>query len=69
MFSDQANPEYWSEEAMTFNHHKYGLSTEIFSEDAGLGSIFVPTSTSTDPVSGDTFVATMESPTYPFFGT
>ena len=69
MFSDMANPEYFSEEGMTLNHHSYGLSVDIFSEDAGLGAMFTPTSTSTDPVSGDTFVATMESPDYPFFGT
>ena len=69
MFSDLDDPDYYTQEGMTFNHHSYGLSLDVFSEDKGLGSIFTPTSTSTDPVSGDTFVATMESPDYPFFGT
>ena len=54
---------------MTFNHHSWGLAVETFSTNKGLGDMFVPTSTSTDPVSGDTFVATMESPNYPFYGT
>ena len=31
--------------------------------------MFTPTSTSTGIGSGDVFVATMESPDYPFFGT
>ena len=69
MFELVNDPEYFSEEAMTFNHHSYGVSLDEFSADAGLGKMFTPTSTSTDPVSGDTFVATMESPDYPFFGT
>ena len=30
--------------------------------------MFKPTATSTDPVSGDTFVSAMESPDYPFMG-
>lgn len=54
---------------MAFNHHSYGLSLEVFEQDKGLGAMFKPTSTSTDPVSGDTFVASMESPDYPFMGT
>ena len=54
---------------MTFNHHSYGLALSTFDEDKGLGSMFTPTSTSTDPVSGDKFVASMESDKYPFFGT
>ena len=54
---------------MTFNHHSYGVALSAFTEDLGLGSMFTPTSTSTDPVSGDTFVASMESKNYPFFGT
>lgn len=69
MFSDISDPAYYSEEGMTFNHHSYGVALDAFTEDKGLGSIFTPTATSTDPVSGDTFVATMESPNYPFFGT
>ena len=54
---------------MTFNHHDFGVDLEEFTKDAGLGRMFTPTSLSTDPVSGDTFVATMESEDYPFFGT
>lgn len=53
---------------MTFNHHKWGLTVESFIDDAGLSSMFWPTSTSTDK-EGQTFVATMESKEYPFFGT
>ena len=54
---------------MTYNSHSYGLLLDTFKTDAGLGSMFTPTSLSTDTESGDTFVATMESPNYPFFGT
>ena len=54
---------------MTFNHHSFGIALDTFSTDEGLKIAFTPTSTSTDPVSGDTFVATMESPDYPFYGT
>ena len=69
MFETNEWPQTYSEEAMTLNHHSYGLSLDVFSTDEGLGKIFTPTSTSTDPVSGDTFVATMESHDYPFYGT
>lgn len=54
---------------MTFNHHSFGLSLDVFSSDEGLKKAFTPTSTSTDPITGDTFVATMESPDYPIYGT
>lgn len=69
MFKGLANAEYFSDEAMTYNSHSYGIAWETFTTDAGLGSMFTPTSLSTDGESGDTFVATMESPNYPFFGT
>lgn len=69
MFEVLDNPFGFSEEAMTYNSHSYGIALDTFKTDAGLGAMFTPTSTSTDPVSGDTFVATMESPDYPFFGT
>lgn len=69
MFGALDNPDYFSQEAMTFNHHTYGVALSAFTDDKGLGGMFTPTSTSTDPVSGDTFVATMESPNYPFFST
>lgn len=68
MFSQIDDPEYFSVEGMTFNHHSFGIALEEFSNDEGLGKMFTPTSLSTDPVSGDTFVATMESPDYPFMG-
>ena len=54
---------------MTLNSHSYGIALETFSSDAGLKAMFTPTSTSTDPETGATFVASMESPNYPFFGT
>lgn len=69
MFEKVNDPLYYSEEGMTFNHHSFGVSLDEFTKDAGLSQMFTPTSLSTDPVSGDTFVATMESPDYPFFGT
>ena len=69
MFELSDNPDYYTQEGMLLNHHSYGLSVDVFSTDEALGSMFKPTSTSTDPVSGDTFVATMESPDYPFMGT
>jgi len=69
MFSDATDPDYYTKEGMTFNHHMYGLSTDVFVEDKGLAAMFKPTSTSIGTVSGDTFVASMESPDYPFFGT
>ena len=54
---------------MTYNSHSYGLALDTFQTDSGLGDMFTATSTSTDADSGDTFVATMESETYPFFAT
>jgi len=69
MFADLADPEYFHEEAMTYNHHSFGLALEEFTTDAGLGGMFTATSLSTDVITGDTFVATFESPKYPFFGT
>ena len=69
MFRTVDDPSYYSQEGMTFNHHSLGVTVSAFTEDEGLGGMFKPTSTSTDPYSGDTFVATMESPNYPFFGT
>ena len=70
MFAEfQYDIERFSKESMTFNHHSYAIGLEAFKEDAGLAAIFKPTSTSSDPISGDTFVATMEGIDYPFFGT
>jgi len=54
---------------MTYNYHSYGVSLDTFKQDAGLGAMFTPTSLSTDNETGATFVATMESPNYPFYGT
>ena len=70
MYSEMSrDPAYFSKEAMTYNWHHLGISLDTFTSDAGLGKMFTPTATSTDPESGDTFVASMESPDYPFFGT
>ena len=69
MFSELDDPEYLSEEAMTYNNRDWGITLAEFSNDTGLGGMFTPTSTSTDPLTGDTVVASMESPNYPFFGT
>ena len=69
MFSELENPEYLSMEAITFNNRNWGITLDEFKKDAGLGRMFTPTSTSTDPLTGDTVVASMESPRYPFFGT
>ena len=66
---DGIDAELYTTEAMTYNSHHWGLSLDTFSTDAGLKKMFTPTSTSTDPESGDTFVASMESETYPFLGT
>ena len=54
---------------MTYNSHYNGISLETFTSDAGIGGMFKPTSTSYDPESGDSFVATMEAFDYPFYGT
>ena len=54
---------------MTYNSHSFGLALDTFEIDSGLGDMFTATSTSTDPDSGDTFVATMESEMYPFLAT
>ena len=63
------NVEYFSDEAMTYNSHHYGIALETFTDDMGLEMMFRPTSLSTDAESGDTFVASMEAYNYPFFGT
>lgn len=69
MFAGLDNPEYFSQEAMTYNNRDWGVALSTFESDPGLGSMFRPTSTSTDLESGQTCVSTMESPDYPFFGT
>ena len=68
MFAESDDTAVYTTEAMTFNHHSFGVALDTFTSDKGLGSMFTPTSLSTDPVTGDTFVATMESPDYPFLG-
>lgn len=40
MFSAMENPEYFSQEAMTFNHHTYGVALSKFDDDEGLGGMF-----------------------------
>lgn len=69
MFETCADPAQFSQVAMTFNSHTYGLALDTFTTDAGLKAMFTPTSTSTDSEYKNTFVATMESPNYPFYGT
>ena len=69
MFDGLSNVEAFTQEAMTFNSHSYGIDLNTFTSDAGLGGMFQPTSLSTDATSGDTFVATMEAFNYPFYGT
>ena len=54
---------------MTYNNREWGITLQTFQDDKGLSSMFTPTSTTTDPETGDTVVASMESPDYPFFGT
>uniref|UniRef100_A0A7S3HY45 Glutamine amidotransferase domain-containing protein n=1 Tax=Favella ehrenbergii TaxID=182087 RepID=A0A7S3HY45_9SPIT len=69
MFGMMNDPWRFHEEAMTYNSHQYGLALDTFKSDEGLGKMFTPTSTSTNPDSGDTFVASMESKYYPFYAT
>ena len=49
--------------------HTYGIAPEKFSTDKGLAEMFIMTSISHDDEYDSTFVSTMESPTYPFYGT
>ena len=65
----QLDPSVYTAEPMTYQYHRWGLSLDVFRSDYGLASMFTPTSTSTDNETGHTFVATMESPRYPFYGT
>lgn len=56
--------------AVALNSHTFGISPDKFETDAGLASIFHPTSISYTPDSAALpFVASMESAKYPFFGT
>jgi carbamoylphosphate synthase small subunit len=58
------------EYAVALNSHSFGLSPDKFKTDAGLSSIYHPTSLSYTPDSANLpFVATMESYDYPFFAT
>ena len=54
---------------MTYNWHLHGIAYDTMFSDEGLNDMFTATSLSTDPESGDTFVASMEAKNYPFFGT
>ena len=69
MFGSMENPNLLAEAPMTYNNHKYGISLENFRKNKGVSSMFRATSTSTSDTTGDTFVASMESHSYPFMGT
>jgi len=63
-----ADAETYANKPLTYNHHMYGVTPNRFLTDRGLSEIFTPTSISYD-LKGKSFVATMESDKYPFFGT
>jgi len=59
----------FAELPITLNSHSYGISPDKFLTDAGLSSVFKPTSISYTPDGNVPFVASMEGIKYPFFGT
>lgn len=71
MFADLGAEAYGFEDlAIALNSHTFGVSPDKFKTDAGLASIFHPTSVSyTTDDAHLPFVASMESSEYPFFGT
>ena len=69
MFATNDNPEFYSEEAMTYNNRDWGITLEDLTNDASLSAKFTDTSTTRDPLTGDVVFGTMESPNYPFFVT
>jgi hypothetical protein len=69
MFSPLGDDAYtFEKQAITYNHHNWGIKQSSFQTDVGLSSMFTPTSISYDE-DGVAFVASMESKQYPFFGT
>jgi gamma-glutamyl hydrolase len=54
---------------MTYNSHDYGIDPSKFETDEGLKSMFEVTALHHLPDTGAAFVASIESPKYPFFGT
>ena len=54
---------------ITANAHMWGITPEKFLTDAGLASVFYPTSISYTPEGNFSFVASMESEKYPFYST
>ena len=57
-----------TEENVTMNNHKQGISPETFLSDRGITSLFHATSTNIDST-GRPFISTIESFTMPFFAT
>ena len=54
---------------MTYNAHNYSIDPEKFKTDKGLREMFDVTAISYLPSDGRPFVASVESPKYPIFGT
>jgi|LakMenEpi03Aug12_release.lakeMendotaPanAssembly.Ray.scaffolds.fasta_scaffold727338_2 hypothetical protein len=69
MFGGLGSAVYGFLEPITLNAHNYGVKPEKFTTDAGLKSIFRPTSISYTTDTNSPFVASMESDKYPFMGT
>jgi len=71
MFSGLGPKAYFFEEQdLTLNSHTWGVAPPVWETDAGLASRFDITSVSYTTVGEYVpFVASMESPDYPFFAT
>ena len=70
MFEDAgADAQAFQTVPFAYQSHTYGVALSAYTTDAGLGAMFTPTSTSSDPNYGSTFVSTMEAKNYPIFGT
>lgn len=74
MFEDWDDPQEFSDNAWTYNWHRWGVALETFGDgpdgDAALHAFYNPTSTSIGSSTGTDveFVATMEAYDYPFMG-
>ncbi len=62
-----SDAKIYAENNITYNHHHDGVEPDKFNADNGLSSLFQITSVSYDN-KGKVFVASMESPNYPFYG-
>ena len=68
MFEDAGDMiDLYASHPFAFQSHGKGLDLSEF-DDLMLSDMFEATSTSTDPSTGATFVSTMESHDYPFYG-